>query len=244
MIDLSTIIKLADDYYRGCSDLVKLSFVRKIKNKWHVLSHKGKSLGSYDTKEEAVKRLRQIEFFKNKDSNSADEKVIDLTDADDLSYSAIARKMRQNASKEQFMEFLSLFKRQFDKAVKNNLQKPEKVALQNSLVKFNKLHKIKVSKKLVKNATVAELGEASEVGHYLANICNFTLNKLGPEKRAKAIESLRNKLQYINANSLSQNNSPPTAVIGQSINFVKNVLMNHDPQYIREVLSELVRHLR
>ena len=164
-------------------------------------------------------------------------------DADDLSYSAIMRKMRQKASKEQVRVFLKLFKDQFDKAVKNNLQKPEKVALQNALVKFNKIHKIKVSKKLVKNAAVAELGEASEVGRYLANICHFILNRLGPEGRTKAIESLKSKFYYTNADELSRKTSPPSAAIGQSITFVKHVLLNQEPQYIREVLNELSRNL-
>lgn len=246
MSDTSEIIKLADAYYEGCCALVKTAFVRKIKNKWHVLSHKGKSLGSYDTKAEAVARLKQIEYFKNhpKDSNSAEEVVIDLTDADDISYSAIMRKMRQKAPKEQVRVFLKLFKDQFDKAVKNNLQKPEKVALQNALVKFNKLHKIKVSKKLIKNAAIAELGEASEVGRYLANICGFILNRLAPESRAKAIESLRKKFYYTNADELSRKVSPPSAAIGQSITFVKHVLLNQEPQYIREVLNELSRNLK
>lgn len=44
---------------------IKLSFVRRRGNKWVVLSHKGKTLGTYNTKEEANKRLREIEFFKH-----------------------------------------------------------------------------------------------------------------------------------------------------------------------------------
>lgn len=45
--------------------LDKVSFVRKIGNKWCVLSKKKKKLGCYKTKEEANKRLRQVEFFKH-----------------------------------------------------------------------------------------------------------------------------------------------------------------------------------
>lgn len=40
--------------------------IRKIKNKYKVISKKGKNLGTYKTKEEAEKRLRQIEYFKHK----------------------------------------------------------------------------------------------------------------------------------------------------------------------------------
>lgn len=44
----------------------KVSFVRQVGDEWEVLSHKGKILGKYKTKAEANKRLRQIEFWKNK----------------------------------------------------------------------------------------------------------------------------------------------------------------------------------
>jgi hypothetical protein len=153
------------------------------------------------------------------------------------------REMRQKASKDQVREFLIGFKREFDKAVKTKLQKPEKVALQNSLVKFNKKHKIKVKKKLVKNAAVSELGDPIQVGKYLADIVRFTLNRIPLEKRTKAIQSLRRKFYSFNANEISQKTMPPTSAIGQSITFVKHVLFNHDAHYVREVLNNIVRNL-
>ena len=247
MYDTQQLLKLAEIYDQGCRDLVALAFIKKMPGgKWRVLSQKGKSLGTYDTKEEAVERLRQVEYYKHhsKDkSHSDDESVIDLTDADDFSYSAIMRKMRQKASKEQVKEFLTLFKAQFDRAVKKKLQKPEKIALQNSLIKFNKLHPIKVNKKLVKNAAVTELGAPAEVGRYLANIVRFILNRIEPDKRPKAMESLRTKFFYTNADELAHKTSPPSAAVGQSITFVKHVLLNQNPQYIREVLNQLSANL-
>ncbi len=40
--------------------------IKKIKGKYVVLSEKtGRRFGTYDTKEEAEKRLRQVEFFKH-----------------------------------------------------------------------------------------------------------------------------------------------------------------------------------
>jgi hypothetical protein len=249
-MDTQQLLKLAESYYQQCQGLVKIAFVRKLPNgKWRVVSHKGKNLGTYDTEAEAKKRLSQIEFFKHNkaDDQLADdqssEKVIDLTDADDFSYSAIMRKLRQKASKEQVRDFLKLFKQCFDRAVKNKLQKPEKVALQNSLIKFNKVHKIKVKKKLVKSAAVSELGNAAEVGKYLADIVSFVLNRMEPSKRPGAIQSLREKFFYTNADELAQKHSPPTAGIGQSITFVKHILFNQEPSYIRAVLNELARNL-
>ena len=37
------------------------------KNHWVILSHEGKTLGEFTSKAEAEKRLKQIEYFKNKD---------------------------------------------------------------------------------------------------------------------------------------------------------------------------------
>jgi hypothetical protein len=250
MYDAQHLLKLSEKYHQNClQELVKTAFVRKMPNgKWRVVSRKGKSLGTYDTKEEAVKRLRQIEFFKHHDQNNSDatkidQKIIDLTDIDDFSYSAIMRKLRQKASKEQIKEFLKLFKTSFDKAVKNKLQKPEKVALQNSLIRFNKLHPIKLNKKLVKMATVSELGAPVQVGQYLANIIRFILNRLEPDKRTTAMEALRNKFYSMNADEIAQKTSPPSAGVGQAITFVKHVLFNQNTQYIREVLNNVSRNL-
>jgi hypothetical protein len=45
---------------------VRLGYIRKNKGKWTVYSESGKPMGTYDTREKAVKRLRQIEYFKHK----------------------------------------------------------------------------------------------------------------------------------------------------------------------------------
>lgn len=250
MHDTQKILKLASSFEESClQDLVKLARIRKLPGgKYRVLSEKGKNLGTSDSKQDAVKRLRQVEYFKHHDGHSAsdgssEEKEIDLTGASDFSYSAIMREMRQEATPEQVKEFLTLFKKEFDKAVKKKLQKPEKVALQNTVVKFNKRHKVKIKKKLIKSAAVAELGEAAAVGKYLSDIVKFTINRIPLEKRQAAIDSLRKKFYSMNADEIAQKDLPPTSGIGQSITFVKHVLFNHDPQYIREVLNNLVSNL-
>mgnify|MGYP007126190674 CR=1 FL=1 len=40
--------------------------IKKRGNKWVIYSESGRRLGVEDTREEAEKRLRQIEFFKHK----------------------------------------------------------------------------------------------------------------------------------------------------------------------------------
>lgn len=249
MHDINNILKLANHYELNCSEyLVKIARIKKMPgDKYRVLSQKGKNLGTYDSREAAEKRLKQVEYFKHLDKSNAEDnssdKVIDLMGAADFSFSAIMREMRQEASKEQVKEFLKFYKKYFDKAVKEKLQKPEKVALQTALIKFNKLYKIKVKKKLIKNAAVSELGDPVLVGKYLADIVKFTLNRMPAEKRTPALDSLRQKFYSFNADEIAQKEMPATSAIGQSITFVKHVLFNHDSHYIREVINNLVRNL-
>lgn len=252
MNNLEYLLKLANNYEINCSNnLISIAKIVKLPNgKYRVLSEKGKNLGTSKTKQEAVKRLREVEFFKHQDSNNAedtedlkDDKIISLLNATDFSFSAIMREMRQKASKEQVKEFIILFKTEFDKAIKNKLEKPDKIALQNSLIKFNKKHKIKIDKKLVKNAALSELGNPAQVGKYLADIVKFTINRIPIEKRPAALTSLKNKFYSFDANEIAQKNLPIMASMGQAITFIKTVLFNHDAHYIREVLNNLVKNL-
>lgn len=247
MDNINYILKVATNYEATCvKSLLKLAYIKKMPNgKYRVLSEKGKNLGTYKSRNEAKDRLKQVEFFKHQDDSSADDEdtTIDLMGAIDFSYSAIMREMRQHASKEQLRQFLIFFKKEFDQAVREKFQKPEKIALQNSLIKFNKKHKIKVKKKLVKNAAVSELGDAAQVGKYLADIVRFTLNRIPVERRAAAIQNLKQKFYSFNANEIAQKDLPPTSALGQSITFVKHVLFNHDAFYIRDVLNNLVKNL-
>lgn len=247
MRNVDEIVQLADNFEQRCQEhLVKIARIRKLPNgKYRVLSQKGKNLGTFDSEKAAKKHLKQVEYFKHLDKSHAEdgESVIDLTDADEFAYSAMMRKLRQKASEEQVKTFLKLYKAEFDRAVKSKLKKPERVALQNALVKFNKLHKIKLDKKMVKNAAVSELGDSRAVGAYLANIVHFILNRVPPEKRLLARDNLKQKFALMNTDEVASKHLPDSAAIAQSITFVKHVLFNHDSNYIREVLNSLVNSL-
>lgn len=169
--------------------------------------------------------------------------VVDLTKADNFSYSAIMREINKCCSDEQIKMFLSLYKDCFEYAIENKLQKPEIVALQNALIEFNKEHKIKISPELVKSASITELGSPEDIGSYIANVIHFLMNKISFEKRNKAILNLKTKLSKMDANSLANKNMPNSAAIGQSITFVKNILFNHDPHFIKEVLKHVMNKL-
>ena len=250
MTNIDTLLQLASTYESKCiQDLVKVAKVRKLPDgRYRVLSQKGKDLGTYRSQRAAEKRLRQVEFFKHLDKSKTDDngaivEPIDLTGADEFSYSALMRKIRQKANPEQTKLFLKLFKAQFDRAVKGKVNKPERVALQNAIVKFHKVHPVKLDRKMVKCAAVAELGNADAVGRYLSDIVKFILNRLPMEKRPKATEVLRQKFAVMSENEIAGKNMPDAAVYGQAITFVKHVLFNQDASYVREVLNSLSRSL-
>jgi hypothetical protein len=247
MNNTDALLQLASTYEAKCIQvLVKIAKVRKLPDgRYRVLSQKGKDLGTYKSQKAAEKRLRQVEFFKHLDKSKADDsgKVIDLTGADEFSYSALMRKLRQEATPEQVKQFLKLFKLQFDKAVKGKMNKPERIALQNSIIRFHKIHPVKLDKKMVKCAAVAELGNADQVGQYLSGIVSFILNRLPPEKRSHATQILKQKFAVMSENEIAGKHMPNAAVYGQAITFVKHVLFNQDANYIRNVLNSLSRSL-
>jgi hypothetical protein len=247
MIDVNAILQLAITYENKCSqELVKLAKIRKMPDgSYRVLSQTGKNLGSYKSRKGAEKRLKQVEYFKHFDHSKAEDgaPIIDLTDIDEFAYSAIMRKIRQKGTPEQVKQFLAIYKQQFDKAVKGKLHKPEKIALQNTMVRFNKLHKVKLDTKMIKCAAVAELGNAQLVGKYLSDIVKFTLQRLPADKQQHALENLKKKFAVMSEGEIASKQLPESSALGQAITFVKHVLFNHDAAYVREVLNSLVRSL-
>jgi hypothetical protein len=213
----------------------KLAFIRKLPNgKYKVISEKGKNLGVYDSRSGAEKRLRQIEYFKHKDNNSADD-FIDLTNIDDFSLSSIMRELNKQ-DRELALEFLSLYKHNFDK------NKDDNQVLRMALNQFGEEYNIKLNEEMIKNAA-SEVGDPALVGKYLSDIIRFTTSRISPENRAKAIARVKEKISNLNIMEIANKNLPPSASMGQSITFVKHVLFNHDPKYIKEVINHVIKNL-
>lgn len=151
------ILTTANEYYTQATALKKVAIIKKLPNgKYRVLSHKGRNLGTYDSRTKAVKRLQQVEFFKHDSHSAEDNKKIDLTKVEDFSFSAIMRQIRQQCNEEQVKVFLKIYYKMFENAVKNNLESPDRVALQNTLIEFNKHYSIELDNNLIKNAAITE----------------------------------------------------------------------------------------
>jgi len=224
------------------NSIYKLAYIKKLPNsKWRVMSENGKNLGTFDTQEAAKKRLKQVEMFKHFKKKNAS--FIDLTDADNFSLSAIMRKLRKQCSEDQVLEFLKIYNDYFEQGIKDEIQQPEKLALSNSLVDFNKLYPLKIDKDLIKSAALTELGNPVEVGQYLANIIKFILKRISLENRPKSINNLKNKLYYLNVNEIASKKMPASAALGQSITLVKHILFNHDANYVKTVIHNIIKNL-
>jgi transcription termination factor NusB len=193
----------AEEFY-DFSSMEKFAFVRKNPNgKWEVVSKKGKPLGEFDTKTKAVKRLRQIEFFKHKKA---------ATENPSLSYSAIIRLLNKEYDTETVRNFQRLFKENFDRLYLEGDESPEETALEVAIKSVEHFHK-------------------------------FLLRRIPDGKRPAAIQAIKKKLYMLNEYEISRKSTPSHSSMGQAITIVKNILLEHNPQYIRNVLNALVKNL-
>jgi len=249
MTNAETLLIKAEQYYDACSEIKKVAFIQKLPSgEYRVVSKKGRNFGTYHSKEDAEKRLKQIEFFRFRNrfkfrKKKASDAAIDLTNIVDFSLSSIMRELNKKADHDQVQSFLRIFKDLFDKAVIKKIENPSKYALSEALTEFNKINKLKINSDLVKNANLQELGDAKRVGKYLADIIRFTLTRISPEKRPMAMQKVKQKIYTLSDAEIAHKKLPASASMGQSITFVKHVLFNHDPSYVREVINNIVRNL-
>jgi hypothetical protein len=215
----------ADQFY-NFSSMDKFAFVRKNrKGKWEVVSKKGKPLGEYDSKTKAVKRLRQIEFFKHKKAE---------TNNPSLSYSSIIRLLNKEFEKETVEKFQKLFKENFDRLYLEGDDEPENDALEIAISSI---------KHFKKNANAIEMGDSEFAGKRLSDLVKFLLRRIPDAKRSAAIQSIRKKIYMINEYEVSDKKTPTHSSMGQAITILKNILLEHNPQYIRNVLNSIVKNL-
>jgi hypothetical protein len=150
-MESNDILKIAEfiDLY---NKLIKLAYIRKLPNgKYRVFSEKGKNMGTYTSMSAAKKRLRQIEFFKHKKA----DKVIDLTNIDGNGYSAIVRELNKLGDTKAMQDFLSLYKKSFDKFVLDGNEHPADNALSSALLEFGKQYHIKLPERVDAKTTAS-----------------------------------------------------------------------------------------
>lgn len=187
--------------------------------------------------------LKLASYYNKRCLKLAEDKTIDLSKADDFSFSSIMRQLRKNTSEENVMSFLRIYHNLFLIANKLNADDADKLALKMAIEMLKSRFNVKENKSFVKNASSENMGDPILVGKYLSNIIRFTMNRISPEKRSKSIAKLRAKIHDLNASELANKKMPNSASMGQAITFVKNILFNQDPSYIRKVINTIVREL-
>jgi transcription termination factor NusB len=213
--------------------VVKTAFIKHMPSgKWRVLSQKGKSLGEYGTKEEAVKRLRQVEYFKHHKKRNKK--------ASNESYSSMVRELNKKEDSDALDTFQNTFKNEFDKAYVNGEHEPETIALDMAM---KAIAQPSYNELLFKAASVLEMGDPEYAGQYISQIIRFILQRISSDKQAKALDLMKRKIWYINEYDISAKKVPASAAYGTGITLLKHLLMGHTPKYTRSVLNSIVRHL-
>lgn len=119
-----------------------MAYIKKLPNgKYRVFSEKGKNMGTYFSKEQAKKRLRQIEFFKHKKASS---QALDLSQVKNVGYSAIMRELNKQGDEEMTKCFLKLYKECFDHSILRG--EDEECVLPKALLLFGKQYKLNLPK--------------------------------------------------------------------------------------------------
>jgi len=235
-ISIPRIESYAKEFASSCGEgvLEKTAVVKKLPGgQWTVQSLKGKPLGKYKTKEDAVKRLRQIEYFKH-------HKKKRKKASKDESYSSVMRDLRKSYDEETVKKFQREFKDRFDAAIAAGADDPEREVLEDALkcVSFED-----DKRAILKAASAIELGNPEYAGKYLSDVLKFVMRRISPERRTKSLENLRKKVYYLNEYQMAAKRVPPSSAIGQSITLLKHILLEHDPKYIRSVLNSVVKYI-
>jgi hypothetical protein len=179
----------------------------------------------------------RIELYANEFSNSCCPDMVKTSSEE--SYSAIMRELNKNYDKDDVREFQEEFKKNFDRALLNGIEEPEKISLEKAI----KVLPERFEDKIEKAAAAVDLGQPELAGRYLADLIRFLLKRISPERRSKAIDSMKRKIYYLNEFSIASKRTPPSSSMGQTLTLLKTILLEHNPSYIRQVLNNIVRNM-
>lgn len=161
------------------------------------------------------------------------EHIIDLSEIESFTLSAFMRQLNKQCNEEEVKHFLKIYFDNFNQLVDSD-KDSEKNALRKSIKQFSKTIKIK------KQAAVES---PDVIADNLINIIHLLVTKIKTENQHKAISSIKQKLTGISINDLATKNMPASSAIGQSISFVKQILFDKDPVYIKTILTKVIQKL-
>ena len=98
--------------------------------------------------------------------------------------------------------------------------------------------------KLTKIAfSVIELNDPANAGYSIAQTIKFLLRRIPFDKRFNHTLKIKNKIINLNEKEISSKQIPNTAILGQIIAMMKNLLHGNDPKLIRNILSNVYKNL-
>ncbi len=92
-------------------------------------------------------------------------------------------------------------------------------------------------------AATIEMGSPETAGKGIADIVKFLLQRISPENRVNAYKSMRDKIRKLQPSEISSKKTPASSSMGQSLTFIKTILIGHDIKYISSVLDNIIKNL-
>ncbi len=92
-------------------------------------------------------------------------------------------------------------------------------------------------------AATIEMGTPETAGKGIADIVKFLLSRIAPVSRPDAYRSMREKILDLDPISISSKKTPASSSMGQSIMFIKTILIGHDSRYVKSVLENIAKNL-
>jgi hypothetical protein len=171
-------------------------------------------------------------------------------DEEVLTYSSLVRFLNKK-DEQAAISFMKIFKQIFDEQIASqdydyDLNELEQGILSKAMSKFDETLKSEAFQinKLVKIAnTSIEMGDPNIAGKRLAEIIKFMLKRIKPESRPKIYEKMREKILLLNPDEISNKKTPATSAMGQSLTFLKTVLIGNEPYYIRQILINIAKNM-
>jgi hypothetical protein len=92
-------------------------------------------------------------------------------------------------------------------------------------------------------AATIEMGSPETAGKGIADIVKFLLTRISPASRPEAYRKMRDKIKELDPITISSKKTPASSSMGQSIMFIKTILIGHDSRYIKSVLENIIKNL-
>ncbi len=108
---------------------------------------------------------------------------------------------------------------------------------------MNKVPQIQDRMMKIAQLQTLPMGNPAAAANNIVPIVRFLMQRVPPEQHQKFMEKLRQKIWNLSELQISGKRVSSGSAIGQSITFIKNVLMGHNPAYIREILKHVATKL-